>query len=106
MSAMPASAWMSTEPGHAAIPTRLPEELEILLAHLTDHGRERLASQLAAAVNGPDPARAAARVLKSWWYTLYARNQAGYFEAIRRPPPDPAEAEYQSADELRVALGL
>jgi hypothetical protein len=63
MCAMAAAAWTPSELGHALEnPTRLPEELELLTAHLTDYGRQLLANELAEAMRGPDPVVAAARV--------------------------------------------
>jgi len=107
MSPRAAAAWVPPDSGATPqLPIHLPEELEVLLNHLTDHGRRLLADQLAKATNDPEPAKAATRVFKSWWYTLVARQHPGYFEAMARPSPTPAEAVYQTAAELRAELDL
>jgi hypothetical protein len=106
MSAMVAAAWTPTESGHPSpIAARLPDELEILFSHLTPHGEEALRREIAEALGQPDSLAAVARVLSSWWYTLIARHEPGYSEAMKRPSPSPADAVYQSADELKAELG-
>jgi hypothetical protein len=106
MSALAAASWTSKEAGHPSpIAARLPDELEILFSHLTLHGEEVLRQEIAEALNGPDSLAALARVLSSWWYTLMARYEPGYFEAMNRPVPSPDKAVYQSTDELEAELG-
>jgi hypothetical protein len=104
--AMAASVWTPTNGHGSQIPTRLPEELELLLAHLTGYGREQLTKELVAAMRDPDPTKAVTRVLSAWWLTLVARHQPGYHEAMSRPSPEPSEAVYESTEELKAKLGV
>ncbi len=106
MSAMASGVWTSTDLGQSAVLARLPDEMELLLAHLTDHGKDLLEQEIAEAMRGPDSLLALTRVLSSWWYTLVARNEPEYFTAMSRPSPEPGEAKYESTEELKARLGV
>jgi hypothetical protein len=106
MSAMASGVWTSAELGPHVMPTRFPDEMEQLVSHLTDYGKELLEQEIAQAMRGPDSLAALTRILSSWWYTLVARNEPGYFDAMSRPSPEPGEAEYESIEELKARLGV